>query len=119
MRISDWSSDVCSSDLLNRTRIDRPAVPKPGTGVPLPDFGDRILRLRRGSDAGGADALVDVAVELPEIGLEAADHLACRLVIGPLVAPGVPRLQDLVRDLRAGLRDHQADRKSTRLNSRH
>src|SRR3546814_20626979 len=37
MRISDWSSDVCSSDLLQYYGQDNIAVDRPGN--PLPQFG--------------------------------------------------------------------------------
>src|SRR3546814_8869426 len=46
MRISDWSSDVCSSDLVH---VDRVAIDDRRDGV---EEGERILA-RRGADAGG------------------------------------------------------------------
>src|SRR3546814_20138635 len=47
MRISDWSSDVCSSDLL------RPP-PHPLSRPEMPDFGDRIRKRRMHHPAGAA-----------------------------------------------------------------
>src|SRR3546814_13892584 len=44
MRISDWSSDVCSSDLLSRARAALPAEAHQGGA--RPDHGDRGRRTR-------------------------------------------------------------------------
>src|SRR3546814_6342963 len=38
MRISDWSSDVCSSDLLERLRYVRGIRIDPAIGAKIPDF---------------------------------------------------------------------------------
>src|SRR3546814_1521963 len=63
MRISDWSSDVCSSDLggaVERERLARYAEP-PGLEVP------RVERLERVLDHdGGAHGLIGGAVECVE-----------------------------------------------------
>src|SRR3546814_4191711 len=36
MRISDWSSDVCSSDLPGGASLCEPSAPDAGYGLPLP-----------------------------------------------------------------------------------
>src|SRR3546814_6858383 len=52
MRISDWSSDVCSSDLPGRNIVEPFA--RDAVGEPLDHFGDNVLREHT---AIGADAL--------------------------------------------------------------
>src|SRR3546814_17534620 len=47
MRISDWSSDVCSSDLLFRRKLERAKpVPKPGQTIVF----DEPIRFNDGED---------------------------------------------------------------------
>src|SRR3546814_8499080 len=100
MRISDWSSDVCSSDLLDEVSV-------------APDA-------RIGLEVGGAVALVVRVV--PEADRHAgeglhADQLA--LLAGHRPAAVVV---DLYRHAEAAALDLAAphrDRKSTRLNSSH
>src|SRR3546814_9994012 len=98
MRISDWSSDVCSSDLL-------PGLPPEGP-----------VRLR---DAGGLPYL------LPGIahGLRSLVNAGfSRVHVEPnLVAEidGLDVLMDLVRNGFGATIQQGADRKSTRLNSSH
>src|SRR3546814_1067082 len=63
MRISDWGSDVCSSDLGRRRRLDvadgnarrgfRHALP--GRGVELLAVADHMVDLRHGGEGGGID----------------------------------------------------------------
>src|SRR3546814_12034423 len=57
MRISDWSSDVCSSDLVARQRIDIGGKPlMPGTGkADQPDRPPQARRLRSEGDGKGAE----------------------------------------------------------------
>src|SRR3546814_20362601 len=60
MRISDWSTDVCSSDLLDRGRRPAVAVPKTDRGFPggtsaparRPRPGGGLPRLAAGRSAG-------------------------------------------------------------------
>src|SRR3546814_5654689 len=98
MRISDWSSDVCSSDLAGLDQVDELAV----LGVEAPVG---VLRLQQLADDHRA-VMAGVAGDLPGRGLERApdDVHAHALVV-------VARL-DLIE--RA-----DGDRKSTRLNSSH
>src|SRR3546814_10443880 len=93
MRISDWSSDVCSSDLA------------------LVDAGDQILALRPGLAEHGL---------LPGAGRDQALALAGQRDAGGLAeAEAVRHLGDLV-DAGAPRRlVEKQDRKSTRLNSSH
>src|SRR3546814_7049500 len=98
MRISDWSSDVCSSDLLAR----RHHLAQLGAGNLHP-----IRRKIRELPAGqvvvkhfGEDAAIDLAEKIPA----AVDHLVQDKMTEPaLHFQGVD----------------SADRKSTRLNSSH
>src|SRR3546814_2995590 len=68
MRISDWSSDVCSSDLRNRTVTNvRTAVSKNGGNLGAPgsvshSF-DRMGLVTYPASAGDADALFEAALE--------------------------------------------------------
>src|SRR3546814_1941322 len=103
MRISDWSSDVCSSDLLRlahemigRTRVSR------------------VLKAYREVPAADERALALVLVKLAQM---AADVPALReLDINPLLvdADGV-----LALDARVEVAPSRQDRKSTSLNYSH
>src|SRR3546814_11720219 len=70
MRISDWSSDVCSSDLLQDTvTAIRHGLPLAECGAHLFRNGERHLRTRRAlgnihSRVAGGQALLAAAVEL-------------------------------------------------------
>src|SRR3546814_1014154 len=116
MRISDWSSDVCSSDLHYRDRPD-PRVRRDGGRVPAPHsdhlrFVDRLrgqllfpvllLLRRRGTDCMMGD------IE----GFEAPMH---RALAEPILLGGAPRAIAIVNGTVAAA----LDRKSTRLNSSH
>src|SRR3546814_1920586 len=94
MRISDWSSDVCSSDLVLHA------------GAPLAHEAQQLDP----AHAGGLDVLLDPA------GV-AAEHAEQQLLLGGEVVEharvGDPDPRGDGGDARAG------DRKSTRLNSSH
>src|SRR3546814_7416830 len=93
MRISDWSSDVCSSDLLGQPAVEGAGVEAPGDhGV-----GDRLLvrRVLRGDEAERS-----VAVPGEQLGHRVHHHVGAVLE-GP----------------EAARRGEGVDRKSTRLNS--
>src|SRR3546814_9624351 len=111
MRVSDWSSDVCSSDLgraavLERDRfedpVDDPDRAEVEAGQDLSQcFGVVLAILEQ-----ALDLLSDVARGLPVFG-EVSDRI-----------PGFVRhAQDAARTFRAA--GHGADRQSTRLNSSH
>src|SRR3546814_6580149 len=112
MRISDWSSDVCSSDLMGATErlfLD-------DEGKPLPFF-DAVL--------GGISTGVPGAVAM----LDMAHHDHGRLPwaelfkpAGKLVEEGFivsPRLAGMIALKKAPQASTPEDRKSTRLNSSH
>src|SRR3546814_6271396 len=102
MRISDWSSDVCSSDL--PVGIDRPVWRcaydlRIGVARPAGQFG---LRL--------GDLGFDVAATVGEFGPEPARLEPLRRPCAPRGDPGTDRARERVDAI---------DRKSTRLNSSH
>src|SRR3546814_4390737 len=117
MRISDWSSDVCSSDLLAQRRILEPAKRKQGA-LDTADFAQcgcqRVLLTerrklfedqRRRDDlvVHGLDHRADVVpVRADEIFVEAVPEQRCQLSVS---RPWLERIKP--------------DRKSTRLNSSH
>src|SRR3546814_4827175 len=126
MRISDWSSDVCSSDL-PADREDPPLVA---------DEIDDVALHRRLGGAGDADLLVQRDVDVPALafgGASGAQGLAVDLDLvaladlgaDPRALPvdGDPPLPDqpvgLAPRAEAGVADVLVDRKSTRLNSSH
>src|SRR3546814_5114134 len=94
MRMSDWSSDVCSSDLLAEAAVDQrqPALPP------------RTLLADTAQFPGEIEAAVDE--RLRQIG---------RRIVGDMEI--LPQLQRVER--RSGVKRRQVDRKSTRLNSSH
>src|SRR3546814_8835603 len=99
MRISDWSSDVCSSDLISHVP---PAEPKCGAMLPPARFATcrcqflvQIVDIRRGSSP--------MTGPLHYSKTKARGHST----------------RDLVSSRDSGDRPWQEDRKSTRLNSSH
>src|SRR3546814_5545155 len=102
MRISDWSSDVCSSDLDRQSQIVHQRV----------DLGRHLFR----AEVAGADVDADgerAAGLLRRAGEAAQQHQ--RKIVDRLEAHVLERLE---RGRLAGAR-HAGDRKSTRLNSSH
>src|SRR3546814_19183312 len=93
MRISDWSSDVCSSDLIDGEGLDAVVINASGCGTTVKDYG---YMFRADSDWAGKAARVsalarDVAEFMSEIGLgvpiekpglAVAYHAACSLQPG-------------------------------------
>src|SRR3546814_7931265 len=121
MRISDWSSDVCSSDLATATDIDPIAIDVTAenaetNGVPL---GLGIGRLALTVADGTANALV---LRRARYDLIVANILAGPLIdmaadVAAIAAPGGQLvLAGLLRTQAAAV---ARDRKSTRLNSSH
>src|SRR3546814_7528546 len=110
MRISDWSSDVCSSDLPRRRELELRLV-EPGGGAGA-GFGEPAL------SAGLALEVAHRRHRLAEFRLALAKRGAHRV---DLVAhgrdPGVGDLQ--LQPVGVGVQAEQQDRKSTRLNSSH
>src|SRR3546814_9258211 len=103
MRISDWSSDVCSSDLAA------------GQGEGLLNVTDDVLDGLRHALSGGVDHQIGSDRRL--VGRRDAGKLADLAGAGALVQPlGVTLLAGLHVGLDVNLVE---DRKSTRLNSSH
>src|SRR3546814_2628016 len=122
MRISDWSSDVCSSDLVCRFKAERFAARRHSRGH-KDRFGDpammgeraferdiatRHQTLRNGE---GMDGFGPIALS-QQVGaaLHAEQGTILERPIDQAVAPGVSAAQQIAE---------LADRKSTRLNSSH
>src|SRR3546814_5719789 len=117
MRISDWSSDVCSSDLLVRRYIDALAqvgiacrvVTGGGTGTAVFDVASQVYT----EIQSGTYAFMDTDYG----GIDWGEALAFRhslFLLGTVMSTPTPNRA--VMDF--GLKSTR-DRKSTRLNSRH
>src|SRR3546814_2673614 len=129
MRISDWSSDVCSSDLLRL--IGRRAI----AGFRAVEAVVRIIRIaqaeidaeRMGQGHVGQDRQFKFAIDFPD--LDPALRFENPLLLRQRIGPEVERLDTLLdadresdRLRRPGTLDAigaELDRKSTRLNSSH
>src|SRR3546814_6904565 len=127
MRISDWSSDVCSSDLVDlivvdtahghsRGVIDRVAAIKK-------QYGDR-LQIIGGNIATGdaALALAKAGADAVKVGIGPGSICTTRIVAGV----GVPQISAVMAVAEALkntgvtlISDGGVDRQSTRLNSSH
>src|SRR3546814_1780374 len=117
MRISDWSSDVCSSDLRNRCAavarrfagavevvFDAGIAESEGKPIAILVEGEVLQGPRPpGTVAGGQAA--DTGVGRRGLGVHLVEHAACE------TEPGAHR--------RIADRNRKEDRKSTRLNSSH
>src|SRR3546814_2279410 len=110
MRISDWSSDVCSSDLPARRQ---PAIPATGAvaSAHLPPKDTAMRLAHRLSPL----LLALLAAPLSVVAQDAAPAQR------PEVAAAAQQLQQQVVDWRRDFHAHPelSDRKSTRLNSSH
>src|SRR3546814_2018871 len=56
MRMSDWSSDVCSSDLRRQCRAGVPAAPRRSDDPPVRARESRLAARRKSAHGGGHDA---------------------------------------------------------------
>src|SRR3546814_5070711 len=111
MRISDWSSDVCSSDLVDGVFFQRLAVLL-GTGIA--DFLAAAQGVDRGFHprlvgAGTLERAADIALVI-----EAGQHEQFRSNVGVAAL-----LRQLVGHVEQTAEVVAEDRKSTRLNSSH
>src|SRR3546814_10018597 len=107
MRISDWSSDVCSSDLaILRGEIERARLARRG-------------RCRRGIDLAGIDA-VQQRVDLV-LGEKIVAHCMTKLVKYAASTSGLPvsSVRIFCTSPTTSACSFCLDRKSTRLNSSH
>src|SRR3546814_15199896 len=101
MRISDWSSDVCSSDLAVGRGEGREVATRPRREAAVPLGRRQVERFRR-------QRLVD-----PAAAVAAALDLAARLMeIRDGLQSRVTRLEGLVVEREDGLRQVDEDRKS-------
>src|SRR3546814_13638529 len=95
MRISDWSSDVCSSDLARRSRDDRPGetARDPGAAaiaVRIAEEADQaVVELVDAAAAGQRQLVGDVEADLAERGIVAVD---AKLLGQPDVAVGAGQI---------------------------
>src|SRR3546814_5854837 len=111
MRISDWSSDVCSSDLLGQLRLADAGGAKEEEAAERPV---RVLQARAGTADGGGHGLHGIGL---------ADHALADFLLHleQLLALALQHLVDWnagpARDDRGDVLGR--DRKSTRLNSSH
>src|SRR3546814_5547945 len=97
MRISDWSSDVCSSDLIEG--------------------------LAGGSAVGGEADLLDLRLGFAQLGIAVALQRGAAVVVADGAVQRALALLQLADDrlqlVERLFERHRADRKSTRLNSSH
>src|SRR3546814_4782159 len=126
MRISDWSSDVCSSDLKARDLDDTRAGEHGNAGAARPvrrePPGPRAAHLDRGATALPAIARgVSMAPARPRLSLRqhsgpgrCTNTHGCRRMAGPIFRHWTKPLHDTTAPLLL-----TGDRKSTRLNSSH
>src|SRR3546814_3326995 len=133
MRISDWSSDVCSSDLIDTARAQFDTVVQdPSLPDPVRQRFDRLVRNFDKQIAGGGtdisgfadasigwDSNINAATDLSQITIPLFAGLGAG-ALGPgarATEQGFYELQGAVSVASAVSR--QTDRKSTRLNSSH
>src|SRR3546814_3224911 len=81
MRISDWSSDVCSSDLDARHRLGRIGKPEKGKAVAIADVEEEMLA----APAGQVDRLGQRHAELVAVEFDRLRHILAheREVVDP------------------------------------
>src|SRR3546814_8147348 len=107
MRISDWSSDVCSSDLIPHLSRER------GAAAPCARPG-RIAAAAGPACGKVGEAIGEIAMnDQPQIARPDSGKAAAP---PPFAEPGVPHIRTLNIP---GLQALYVDRKSTRLNSSH
>src|SRR3546814_9097418 len=92
MRISDWSSDVCSSDLGAATRSARHLGRADAAGDHTGDGADRAVRLALSRVEQGRD----LYARLGSLDQDRACHL-----VGPVAHHHLPRRGDVARHARA------------------
>src|SRR3546814_7036635 len=107
MRISDWSSDVCSSDLIDADKLTA-AIGSDGKSIPLEAAYEHSLQY--------APSIADNTRASLSNGLAALAHSE----YGQLVLASLPGLSsDSARKIGEAYETLGEDRKSTRLNSSH
>src|SRR3546814_7671001 len=119
MRISDWSSDVCSSDLRAASRRFDFAANLPqcaACGLYRGQGADDHLALA--IDAHGF-AVVRRALKIDDQLIADAEHIAIADLAGQRTADHAGRFEQFIAELAERGVVEAADRKSTRLNSSH
>src|SRR3546814_5852173 len=116
MRISDWSSDVCSSDLMASSLIVR------GAKAHIVDFGLGVtdLFMRTWVPFRAVESIF-LTHHLPDHNIEYGPFLLLGWLPGlppQLAAYGPPPLAQMTTDYVRAMAGTTADRKITRLNSR-
>src|SRR3546814_2390103 len=125
MRISDWSSDVCSSDLAGAVYRATKPESRLRSALVLVDIGDRVLDGRDllGSIVGDFDAefFLERHHQLDDVEAVSAEIVDEARVLGDLVGLDAEMLDDDLLHAIGGLAHvpSPSDRKSTRLNSSH
>src|SRR3546814_8447410 len=116
MRISDWSSDVCSSDLAWPLAADQRAI-----SLPLPPAQTPLMLRQTGGEGPWATVSVSAAVPLTRP-LAAGYQVKRKVSVVSQRQKGVLTRSDVLKvtiQVEATAERHWVDRKSPRLNSRH
>src|SRR3546814_9527240 len=107
MRISDWSSDVCSSDLLVDEKVEHAR-----SLLELVANRHRVLVLLRAEAIGFVeDQAEHVGITFDALLVERTHNAGEQHIAARARGDGLPHLREKGR--------HEVDRKSTRLNSSH
>src|SRR3546814_10828523 len=125
MRISDWSSDVCSSDLLGVSSMQ---IDQPERGFSFRADGPLDMRME-GPVAEGRPTAAEVVNSLPEAeladiiysyGEERRARQVARAIVAARAEKPLARTGELAELVRRVVKQPKGqDRKSTRLNSSH
>src|SRR3546814_5605309 len=110
MRISDWSSDVCSSDLLDLAKVEAGKLDLRHDAVRVDALFETCSRLM---DERAAGAGVSLVIEPTQVPVLFADDTRLRQILLNLLSNAIKFTPG------GGTVLLRADRKSTRLNSSH
>src|SRR3546814_2390077 len=109
MRISDWSSDVCSSDLLGKPELQRM----------IPFARGKAVGAAIGALALVVGAFVAGQTVYPERGQPVVEKASPTPAAAPVAPPAAPAAPATEEDEAPAEEAAKEDRKSTRLNSSH
>src|SRR3546814_5046174 len=114
MRISDWSSDVCSSDLFDVELLETSALARVGADMNMVG-----IDLRRAALSESASVVAETLPRVKAVMADVGDSIADldSAVTDPRVRAELDRFSAAREQLRLAYTD--IDRKSTRLNSSH
>src|SRR3546814_3718026 len=120
MRISDWSSDVCSSDLLDLAKVEAGKLDLRHDAVRVDALFETCSRLM---DERAAGAGVSLVIEPTQVPVLFADDTRLRPILPNLLSNAIKFTPGggtvLLRALTTPEGGCELDRKSTRLNSSH